>query len=249
MSRAGALRLAIVALAVGALELLCRVGAIAPQVIVAPSRMAATLVSLVADGAIAADLARTVTCVLASFVLAVLAGFAAGAVIHALPRLRAALDPLLATYYAVPFFVFYPVLVALLGLTLWPVIAIAFMFAVVAMVMATLDGLDRVPRVLPKVARVHRLGRLDAALRITLPASAPSLFTGIKLAVAYAFIGTIASEFILSGAGLGYAIAYAYNSFETAKMYALMLFIVVVVTAVNLALYAAERRLARRWGR
>ena len=36
----------------------------------------------------------------------------------------------------------------------------------------------------------------------------------MKLALAYAFIGVIAGEFILSSGGLGYGIAYAYESFE-----------------------------------
>ena len=58
---------------------------------------------------------------------------------------------------------------------------------------------------------------------VHLPAAAPHLFTGVRLAVAYAFIGVIASEFILSGEGLGYAIAYSYNNFDNRTMYGLML--------------------------
>ena len=46
---------------------------------------------------------------------------------------------------------------------------------------------------------VLRLSPLQSALRIKLPAALPYLFTGVKLSVAYAFIGVIASEFILSG--------------------------------------------------
>ena len=69
------------------------------------------------------------------------------------------------------------------------------------MIIATLNGLDRVPRVLTKVARVHRMGTIATALRLKLPAAAPHLFTGVKLAVSYAFIGVIASEFILAPAG------------------------------------------------
>lgn len=249
MSRAAWLRIAIVAGAIAAIEAICRLGLVRPQTLVPPSQMAATLIEVLARGELNRDLARTFLCVIVAFVLAVVAGFAAGVAIHALPRLRRALDPLFATYYAVPFFIFYPVMVAIFGLSLWPVIAIAFLFAVVAMIIATLNGLDRIPRVLSKVARVHRLSAWDAAIRLKLPATTPALFTGVKLAVAYAFIGVIASEFILSGAGLGYAIAYAYNNFETRKMYALMLFIVAVVTAVNMALYLWERRLLRRWGR
>lgn len=79
-----------------------------------------------------------------------------------------------------------------------------------------------------------------------LPGVAPFLFSGVRLVVAYAFIGVIASEFILSGQGLGYAIANAYNNFDNAAMYGLMLLIVIVVSAVNLALHRIDQRLAAR---
>ena len=77
---------------------------------------------------------------------------------------------------------------------------IGFVFAIAAMVIATLNGLDRVPPVLLKLARVHRMSRGAEILGIVLPAAAPYLFTGVKLALAYSFIGILAGEFILSGA-------------------------------------------------
>ena len=155
---------------------------------------------------------------------------------------------MLASYYSVPFFAFYPVLVALLGMNSLPIIAVEFLFAVLAIVLNTLNGLDRIPPVLLKVARMHHMGRLSTALAVQLPSAAPYVFTGVKLAVAYALIGVIASEFILSDPGLGYAIAYAYNDFDTPTMYALMLLLILVVTGINLALHACERRLAFRRG-
>ena len=89
---------------------------------------------------------------------------------------------------------------------------------------------------------------LQAAIRLKLPYAAPYLFTGVKLAVAYAVIGVIAAEFIQASSGLGYAISYAFNSFDNRTMYALMLLVIILVTAVNAAFYAMEQRLlARRW--
>lgn len=248
MRRASLLRLALIALLVGGLELLCQSGALSRQIIIAPSEMLGALFSLLASGAMQDDIARTLFCVVAAFVLAVVVGFALGVALHAIPRLRRAVDPLLATYYAVPFFVFYPVLIAFFGLTPLPIIVIAFLFALVAMVINTLNGIDRIPRVLGKVARVHHMTPLQTALQLKLPAAAPHLFTGIKLAVAYAFIGVIASEFIMAASGLGYQISYAYNNFDNRRMYALMLFVLILVTAVNMAFYAWERRLMARRG-
>jgi NitT/TauT family transport system permease protein len=184
-----------------------------------------------------------------AFAVSVVAGGALGALVHAQPRFCRALDPLLASWYAVPFFVFYPLLVALFGLNALPLIAIGVIFAAPAMMLSTLAGLDRVPRVMRKVARVHQLSRVQEVRLITLPSAAPHLFTGLKLAFAYSFIGIIAGEFILSAGGLGYGIAYAYEGFENPKMYALMLFVLLIATGVNGALHLWDGRLARRRGR
>jgi NitT/TauT family transport system permease protein len=212
--------------------------------------MASVLWELITSGKIHDDIVQTFTTVALAFVLSVAAGFALGAVIHALPRLRRALDPLLASYYSIPFFVFYPLLIALFGLNTIPLIVIGLVFATAAMVIATLNGLDRVPRVMTKTARILRLSPTRTVLTVTLPAAAPYLFTGLKLALAYSFIGVIAGEFILSGGGLGFSIAYAYNNFDSQTMYALMMFVLVIVTIVNGVLHVLEQRmLARRAGR
>lgn len=246
MSKVGWIRLAIVVGAVGLLEILCQTGVIRTLTMIPPSRMAVELWKLAEAGKLAEPVIKTLGNVAAAFVLSVTMGFVAGLLIHALPRFRRALDPLLASYYAVPFFVFYPVLIVIFGMSDLPIIIIGFLFGVVAMIINTLNGLDRVPPVLLKVGRMSRMGPLQTALLIKLPSAAPYLFTGVKLAVAYSFIGVIASEFILSGAGIGYDIAYAYNNFDNRTMYALMLFILTTVTAVNMALYIWEQRMLKR---
>ncbi|HYH22382.1 MAG TPA: ABC transporter permease subunit [Azospirillum sp.] len=246
MTRIGWIRLGVVVGAVLLLEVLCRTGVIDPQTVIAPSAMAVALFDLLRSGEMNADIASTLTNVAIAFVAAVVGGFAIGVGLHAVPPLRRAADPLLATYYAIPFFVFYPVLIALFGMNDLPIIVIGFLFAVVAMVINTLNGLDRIPPVLLKTARLMHMGPLNTALRVKLPSAAPYLFTGVKLAVAYAFIGVIAAEFILSTSGLGYSIAYAYNNFDNARMYALMLFIIILVTAVNMAFYVWEQNQMQR---
>jgi len=159
------------------------------------------------------------------------------------------MDPFLATYYALPFFAFYPLFIVLFGLGRPPIIAIGFLFGVVAMIIATLNGFDRLPRALIKTARVYRMNPISTALRIKLPSAAPYLFTGVKLAIAYSFIGVIAGEFIMSSSGLGYSIAYAFNNFDNRTMYALMLFVIVLVTIVNALFYVWEQKLLARRGR
>ncbi len=246
MTRVGLIRLAVVVAMIGALELACRLGLVRHQIVIPPSEMASALVTLLASGAINADIERTLGMIVVVIALAITLGFALGVVLHALPRLRAALDPFFATYYAVPIFIFYPVLIAIFGLSPIPIVLIGVATAIVAMIIATLNGLDRVPRVLTKVARVHRLGPIATALRLQLPAAAPYLFTGVKLSVSYGFIAVIAAEFILSPAGLGRDISDAYTDFNNKRMYALILFVLVIAAVVNAALHGLDMRFAAR---
>jgi NitT/TauT family transport system permease protein len=216
--------------------------------VIPPSEMADALARLLISGQDNGQIARTFGIVMVAAVISVIGGFALGAIIHALPRVRQSLDPFFATYYAVPIFIFYPVMIVIFGLSAIPIVLMGVATAIVAMIIATLNGLDRIPHVLTKVARVHRMGRIGTALLLKLPAAAPHLFTGLKLAVSYAFIGVIASEFILAPAGLGRVISDAYTDFDNRQMYALMLLLIIVATVVNMFLHAVDQRWAERRG-
>ncbi|HEY5300976.1 MAG TPA: ABC transporter permease subunit [Acetobacteraceae bacterium] len=249
MSRRAAIqctRIAIAIIGVGLLEALCRSGIINERTMIPPSEMAGAMIGLLASGEITGDIARTFSTVALAFVIAVALGFATGAVLHEFRRARRAADPLLASYYAVPVFVFYPLLVALFGLNILPLVAIGVLAAAPAMTIGTLTGFDRVPRVLRKVARAHRLGAARTLFLVVLPAAMPGLLGGLKLALAYAFIGVIAGEFILSSGGLGYGIAFAYDSFDNRGMYGRMLFVLLVAIVANGILAAWETRLLHR---
>ncbi len=245
----GLTRVAVIVGAIGLIEILCQRKIISPLVMIPPSEMATSLWHMFGSQKIWDDMAQTFSTVALAFVLSVTVGFALGAIIHALPRVRRAVDPLLASYYSIPFFVFYPLLIALFGLNTIPLIVIGFVFATAAMVISTLNGLDRVPRVMTKTARVLRLSPARAVWSVTLPSAAPYLFTGLKLALAYSFIGVIAGEFILSGGGLGFSIAYAYNDFDSQTMYALMMFVLVIAVVMNGALHVWEQHMLKKRAR
>jgi NitT/TauT family transport system permease protein len=183
-----------------------------------------------------------------AFVIAVSLGVISGLMIHRMRRVRETLDPLFATYYAIPVFAFYPLLILLLGLGDAPQIFIGVMLGFVAVVVNTLNGLDRVPRVLLKTARVNGMNGLETALKITLPSAAPYILTGAKFAVAYSLIGVIGAEFIMSTGGMGYEISFAYNNFDNATMYPLIVLILIVSIIINAVLTHWERILLTRRG-
>ena len=248
MSKVALYRILAVAIPAALLELACRLGWIGAQTLPAPSAMATGLWAILKSGQMNAAILETLRNVLAAFAGAVVVGVAAGVLIHAVSPLRRLLEPLFSTYYAVPIYGFYPLFIVMFGLGDKPEILIGFMLAVVAVITATLNGLDGVPRVLVKTARVMRLDPLRTALQVTLPYAAPQLFTGVKLAVAYSFIGVIGAEFVMSQSGLGYEIRFAYDNLDNAVMYPLILLVLIVAVTVNGALDAWDRRLRARRG-
>jgi NitT/TauT family transport system permease protein len=226
--------------------MLSRTGVIPRFTVIPPSEMAAALGGILGSGRFRVDIVVTLLNVSTAIAASMLVGVVLGTALQSAPAVRRIFDPLLATYYAIPIYAFYPLLIVLFGLGDLPQISIGFLLAVMAVIINTLNGLDRVPWVLLKAARVHRLGPLTTVLKVRLPFAAPYIFTGFKLAVAYSFIGVIGAEFITSSRGIGYEISYAYNNFDNAVMYALILFILIVVITINMSLHLWEKKLMTR---
>lgn len=235
-----------VLLPLAVLEALCRTHIIPPLTLPAPSLIVVGLWRILAHGTFNAAILKTLSNVALAIVLAVMTGTAVGAVLHRTRALRALLEPLFSTYYAIPIYAFYPLFIVVFGLGDAPQVTIGFMLAVVSMIVSTLAGLDSVPPVLGKTARVLQLGPVATVRSVTLPYAAPYLFTGIKLAVAYAFIGVIGAEFIMSNTGLGYEIRFAYDNLDNNVMYPLILLILLIAVALNFSLDHWERTLRTR---
>lgn len=226
-------RLLVVAFCVGLLELLCRTGQMPRLVIIPPSEMFIAMIGLLRQPQILDSLAFTVMVVAVSGVMSVVMGVLIGIAIHATPRLREVVEPVLSAYYAIPNFIFYPLFIVVFGLGAPSLIALAVLFAVGAMVIATIDGLDSIPPIYRRVASVFQIGYRKELWHIRLPAAAPYLLTGMKLVVVYAFIAVIAGEFLLSNKGVGHEIAFAYNNFDNASMYGLILLVILLILLIN----------------
>src|SRR5262245_36456682 len=128
MNRVTIVRLCVIAGSVLAVEALCRFGVINRLTLLPPSEMATYLLHLLVSGEINQAIVQTFSNVAIAFVLSVVLGFLVGAVIHAIPRLRRACDPFLASYYSVPVFVFYPLFVSLFCFYCWSLFMIWFFF-------------------------------------------------------------------------------------------------------------------------
>jgi NitT/TauT family transport system permease protein len=238
----------LVALILGTIEFAPRWGLVSQVTLVPLSEMVGRLSELLLSGELTPHIIQTFSAVFAAFLLAIVTGLPAGVALWNWTTLKEVLNPYLLTYYAIPIFAFYPFLIAILGLSIIPIIAIAWAFSVVIIITNTASGLNEIPDVYPKTARDMNLSSSQLLIHVYAPAAAPYIFTGMKLGFIYALIGTIASEFILAAEGLGWLISYHYAYFNTTEMYAVMLLVIGLSLAVNGGLILIERRLYRRAG-
>jgi NitT/TauT family transport system permease protein len=115
------------------------------------------------------------------------------------------------------------------------------------MTVATLDGLRSTPKRYLALARSVAAPRRAVFFRIRVPAAAPSVFAGLKIAATLAVIGAVVAEFVTLRAGLGYRVFAAATTLQTARAYAAL----VALAALGLGFYlvpvVVERILARRW--
>jgi NitT/TauT family transport system permease protein len=248
MRRVRIYQTAVVAGFVLLLEALCLGGVIDKITMPPPHRIAIDFVRLLLAGKLHPEIGKSLANVLLAFALAYSIGIVTGTVLHGYKTVRETLDPLFATYYAIPVFAFYPLFIVIFGLGDGPQVLIGFLLGVVAVIVTTLNGLDRVPRVLRKTASICRMGAFETAVHVTLPFCAPYLLTAAKLALAYAFIGVIGSEFIMARSGMGYEIGYAYTNFDNATMYPLILLILLLSIVMNGVLTHWEKLLLARRG-
>lgn len=236
-------RWAVIIAAVAALEIVPRSGLGDAITLIPFSRIVPEFFELLADGELTPHLLSTGGAFVLSFLLAGVTGVPLGYLLWRYEPLKRTLDPYLTTYYAIPIFAFYPLLLAIFGFNILPVVVISWAWAVVAVVLNTAIGFGEVPRVLIKVGQSMNLSRWQLLSRIFFPAAIPYVFTGLKLGMVYSLIGVIASEFVLSTQGLGYLVSYNYTNFRTAAMYSAMFLILFLAILLNWALNSIERRL------
>ena len=248
MKKAALYRIGFVVALFLALELLCLTGIIDNFTMPPPHRIFLDLFDILWSGKFNHAMFQTFGNALIAAILSIVVCVLVACAIHPFPIVSRMLDPVFSTYYAVPVLSFYPVFIFLFGLGDAPKILVGFMLGVVAVIINTLDGLDRVPRVMRKVAKVEQLNWFESTFRVTVPFALPYILSGSTLAVSYSIVGIIATEFIMSREGVGHEISFAYLSFDNATMYPLILLLIIIAVAVNLGLFNYEKRLQNRRG-
>jgi NitT/TauT family transport system permease protein len=185
--------------------------------------------------------------IVATFFSALIIGFGLGFLFWKIPYLGKVCEPYLVSFYAVPFIVFYPICVVLIGLNSVPIIVLATIMALIPMTLNTWIGLSGVRPVFWKLAASLECSPTDTIFKIAIPAAAPIIMAGVRLAMIYSLIGSVSMEFLLAPNGLGFQIRYQYELFRQDAMigYVLVVFALAGMMAVTISLMET-RILGRR---
>jgi ABC-type nitrate/sulfonate/bicarbonate transport system permease component len=106
---------------------------------------------------------------------------------------------------------------------------------------SALGGLRSVPEEYLDLGRSVAAPGWRLFVSVRLPAAAPSVFAGVKLAAALSVVGAVVAEFVTLSSGLGYRVFVSSTNLQTARAYAALVFLV----ALGLAFYLVPARLER----
>ena len=235
----------LIALGIAICEIGSQAGLWSSQVLPAPSTIFAELVTLPSDPQFWADAQRTGMEIAVAIICGTLLGFGAGLTFWKLPLVGRIFEPYLVSFYAVPLVLFYPVMIVLVGINAMSVIILATIMAAIPMALNTAVGLNSMPPVYMKLARSLKTSPRQTLFAIAIPAAGPFIVAGLRMAVVYALIGTIAMEFVTAQAGLGYRIRYLYEIFDNQAMFAYIMVVLLISVVLTVALVIIQKKLLR----
>jgi NitT/TauT family transport system permease protein len=217
-------------------------GLVSPLVAPPPSAIAASFPALITEEDLFQRFLQTFAEALVSAGLAVVVGTALGWWLHAKRWAGLAFESWVASFAAAPLVLLYPLFLVFFGRHVGTIIVMSFLTALPSIVLKTKEGLDAIRRVLIDVGRSLRLTPSQLFWKIMLPASVPTLCTGIRLGLVYALISVVGIEFLINFGGLGELIDDLAQRWEIPMMYGAISF---VVLASICFFYLTER--LERW--
>jgi NitT/TauT family transport system permease protein len=180
---------------------------------------------------------------LSAFALAVAFGVAMAIGIVYSRLLERTVYALLIALNNVPKVALAPLFVIWLGTGSASKIGMAFMIAIFAIVIDSVLGLRPLDQDLIDLGRSMRGSPLKMLIKIRFPNALPSIFAGMKVAMSLSLVGAIVGEFVAAQKGLGYVILSAQGLFRTDRVFAAILILAAMGTALYYAIEYLERRL------
>ncbi|MGF1755610.1 ABC transporter permease [Vibrio makurazakiensis] len=141
--------------------------------------------------------------------------------------------PILIASQAIPVFAIAPVLMLWLGYGIASKVVMAALIIFFPVTTCCYDGLRNTPTGYLDLAKTMGASKWQMLRHIQLPASLPTLASGIRVAVVIAPIGAVAGEWVGSSEGLGYLMLQANARMMIDEMFAALF----ILSVVSVSLY------------
>ncbi|HSF02964.1 MAG TPA: ABC transporter permease, partial [Solirubrobacterales bacterium] len=169
---------------------------------------------------------------LGGFGLAAALGVLVGIVMGRSPLTAGLLEPLLSGTYPIPKIALFPIFIFAFGIGSLSKIVLVFLECLYPIVINTYAGTRAANRVLLWSAANMGASPGQTLRKVVVPAAAPYIFAGFRVALPIAMIVVTITEMIGSADGLGYLAMYSLASLRTDRMLA----VVVIIALLGLAL-------------
>lgn len=235
----------VVGVFLGAWELLPRAGVVDRTFLVPFSEVMRAWWELFNGGVLGDDVRASLQRALAGFAIAVAVAIPLGLLIGWSRSTARTLNPLLEIFRNTAPLALLPVFVLILGIGETSKIAMVVYACSWPILLNTVTAVREVDPLLIRSARSMSLGSVELFRKVVVPASVPTIFTGIRLAGQAAMLVLIAAEMVGAREGLGFLINSSQYNFAIPQMYAGIVTIAALGVAINYALLFLERRFSR----
>jgi sulfonate transport system permease protein len=213
-----------------------------------PESLAVAAVDLWNRGALGLYIAISTQRVLIGFAAGAAIGLVLGSIVGLSRLADGVLAPTVGAARAVPSLAWVPLLILYLGFgedSKVTLVAIGALFPVYTTVAGALRHVD--PH-LVEMGRAFGLDRLRLLLTVQLPAVIPAVISGLRLALAQAWLFLVAAELLGSTMGLGFLLIESQNNGRVDRLFLAILILAVLGKASDALIGLLERFLLKRWG-
>ena len=176
------------------------------------------------------------------FLLAIVLSLPLAILISLNPLARKLLYPILLGLQSVPKVAVAPLVILWFGLSEWPKIIVVVLVCFFPILINMVAGLEAVPKTMLDLMRSLGASPHMVFRRLRVPVALPHFFTGCKVAVTFAVIGAVISEFVAAQDGLGYLILISTAQSQTPLAFAA----IALLTVLSIALFHGVEFIERR---
>ncbi|HZR41621.1 MAG TPA: ABC transporter permease [Ktedonobacteraceae bacterium] len=173
----------------------------------APTTVAATTVGLIRDGTLGSDLLASGLRWIVGFLIGGTLGLLVGSLVGLSRIAERVLDTSVQMLRTIPFLALAPLLVLWLGLDEPPKITLIALASFFPLYLNTFAGIRNVDRKLIEIGQIYRLSQPEMLMRVILPAALPEILTGVRYALAVAWLALVLAELLGAQQGLGYLLS------------------------------------------